>query len=226
MIKKEELGIDNLIIYQDSDLYRFTSDSVMLTRFASAKAGDVVADLCSGSGIVGLHFYALNSRAVKRVDLFELQTPLYSLSLKTVEENGLDGVIFPHNERVQDIGNDLSGKYSLCLCNPPYAKTGSGFKSDNESEIIAKTEEKITFDEIAKVAGRILKFHGRFCFVHRADRVAEIIYSLRTVGIEPKRMQFVTGSDLKTPYLVMIEGVKGGNSGVTVLPNLTNGDNK
>ena len=33
----EELGIGNLKIIQDDTLYRFTSDAVLLTRFAKAK---------------------------------------------------------------------------------------------------------------------------------------------------------------------------------------------
>jgi tRNA1(Val) A37 N6-methylase TrmN6 len=52
--------IDGLKIVQDTRLYRFTSDSVLLSRFAHAKKNDVVADFCAGSGIVAFHFYALN----------------------------------------------------------------------------------------------------------------------------------------------------------------------
>ena len=51
----EELGIDNLKIIQDDTLYRFTSDAVILSKFADARKNDVVADFCSGSGIVGIH---------------------------------------------------------------------------------------------------------------------------------------------------------------------------
>ena len=58
----EDIGIDNLKIIQDDSLYRFTSDAVILSRFASSKKGDIVADFCSGSGIVGIHYYALNKR--------------------------------------------------------------------------------------------------------------------------------------------------------------------
>ncbi|MFR1982763.1 MAG: hypothetical protein ACLS4Z_02795 [Christensenellaceae bacterium] len=52
----EDMLIDGLKIVQDTRLYRFTSDSVLLSRFARAKAGDKVADFCAGSGIVAFHF--------------------------------------------------------------------------------------------------------------------------------------------------------------------------
>ena len=56
----EDMMIDGLKIVQDTRLYRFTSDSVLLSRFAKAKKKDRVADFCAGSGIVAFHFYALN----------------------------------------------------------------------------------------------------------------------------------------------------------------------
>ena len=80
----EDMLIDGLKIVQDTRLYRFTSDSVLLSRFARAKAGDKVADFCAGSGIVAFHFYALH-RALKGLDLtlFEMQRRLSELSEKT-----------------------------------------------------------------------------------------------------------------------------------------------
>ena len=88
MLVLDDLLIDGLKIYQDDALYRFTSDAVILSKFASYKKGDVVADFCSGSGIVGLHFYALNN-GVKSVDLVEIQSELADLSQKSIEFNNL-----------------------------------------------------------------------------------------------------------------------------------------
>ena len=44
---------------------------------------------------------------------------------------------------------------------------------------------------------------------------------MREKNIEPKRLQFVSGGE-KEPYLFMIEGVKGGKSGIKVLSTLKN----
>ena len=68
----EPLLIGNYRIVQDTELYRFTSDSVLLARFVKAKAGEQVADFCAGCGIVGLHFFAENT-GIRHVTLFELQ---------------------------------------------------------------------------------------------------------------------------------------------------------
>ena len=57
--------------------------------------------------------------------------------------------------------------------------------------------------------------------VHRADRLTDIICEMRKNNIEPKRLQFVTGGK-KEPYLLLIEGVKGGKSGIKIESNLQN----
>ena len=75
----EELLEGDLRIIQNKSLYRFTSDAVLLSRFARGKKKDIVADFCAGSGIVGLHFYALNPH-IESVTLFEMQPALSEMS--------------------------------------------------------------------------------------------------------------------------------------------------
>ena len=55
----EEFFEDKKII-QNTGLYRFTSDSILLSKFVRFKSGDKVADFCAGSGVVGFHFLCLN----------------------------------------------------------------------------------------------------------------------------------------------------------------------
>ena len=45
----EDLMLGDLKIVQDKRLYRFTSDSILLSRFADSYSGEVVADFCAGS---------------------------------------------------------------------------------------------------------------------------------------------------------------------------------
>ena len=222
MIVKEELLIDNLFIYQDTDLYRFTSDAIILSRFATAKKGAIVADLCSGSGIVGIHFYALNKSLVSSVHLFEMQKELFDLSVKTIQDNSFTDVIVAHNQKIQDISKDYNGKFTLVTCNPPYFKSGAIMSKELPEHInVCREEITVNLDEICSVAKRLLTHGGKFALVHRADRLAEIMVTLTKNKLEPKRLQFVCGSK-NVPYLVLIEAVKGAESGVTVLPNLTN----
>ena len=212
----EEFFEDKKII-QNTELYRFTSDSIILSRFARAKFKDDVADFCSGSGLVGFHFACLNKN-ISSLTLFEMQEALADMSRRTAELNGFDCRVV--TTRLQDIGREYHDRFSLVLCNPPYEK--GGFENEVYEKAVCRKEITLTLGEIAEAAFRCLKFGGRFALLQRADRCAELIYILKKRGLEPKRIQFVAGSQGAKPYLVAVEAVKGGKEGVDVLPLLIN----
>jgi len=212
----EEFFGDKKII-QNTALYRFTSDSVLLSRFARAKYGDNVADFCSGSGVVGFHFLCLNP-CIKSLTLFEMQESLADMSRRTAEMNAFDCEVVC--SKIQDIGNEYNDKFSLILCNPPYER--GGFDNEVYEKAICRKEITLTLAEIIDAAMKKLKFGGRLAIINRADRAAELIFKLKSKNLEPKRMQFVSGTANSKPYLVMIEAVKGGKEGVEVLPTSVN----
>ena len=211
----EELFLNGVKIIQSENLYRFTSDAVLLTRFARAKKNEILADFCSGSGIVGLHFYALHPEVVKEAPLFELQAPLAEMSERSVALNNLTELFTVHNTPLQNIGREFNDRFTLILCNPPYEKDGKGEKSYSESDRIARHEVYITLDEIVKTASEKLRFGGRFCISHRTDRLVDVICAMRKYSLEPKRIKFACPKN-KEAYLVFVEGVKGGRQGVKI----------
>ena len=204
-------------IIQNVNLYRFTSDSILLSRFARAKFKDDVADFCSGSGVVGFHFLCLNP-CVKSLTLFEMQPALADMSRRTAELNGFDCSIV--NCKLQEISREYDDKFSLILCNPPYEK--SGFENEVYERAVCRKELTLTLSEIIEAAFKKLKFGGRLAILNRADRTAELLYKLKARGLEPKRLQFVSGTSAAKPYLVMAEAVKGGKEGIEVLPTIVN----
>ena len=215
----EDLMIDGLKVIQDTRLYRFTSDSVLLSRFARAKRGDNVADFCAGSGIVAFHFYALNRAFGPRFTLFEMQKELSELSEKTIALNGFDN-FRAENCRIQDIPERYRETFSLILCNPPYER--GGFENDDYRKAICRKEIEVNLKEIAAAASFALKSGGRIALVNRADRLAEVAYTLHEAGIELKRIRFVCGKEGAKPYLLLAEGVKGGKPNTEILPTLVN----
>ena len=221
MERLEDLNLLGLKIYQDDSLYCFTSDAVLLSHFATAKKGDLVADFCSGSGIVGLNFYGLNKNLVKEVHAFEMQPEMCALCDKTIKYNGLENVFTLHNAKLQDIDSTFNEKFSLVLCNPPYMDKNSGFSAEEYKIAVCKAEIELTLAELIKAVSKCLKFGGRFCVVHRADRLCELFYEMKNHNIEPKKMQLVYGGK-KEPYLVLVEGVKGGKSGLKVMRPIEN----
>ena len=215
-MKKLEYLDENVKIFQDDDFYTFTSDSILLSRFASVKRGEVVADFCAGVGVVGFNLYALNPDKISSLAFFELQAPLFELCKENIALNGLDDRFFAVQGRVQDLPKTFYGKFSLIVCNPPYTKKGTGDKSLSETLAVAKSETALSLRELLYSASCGLKFGGRICMVHRAERVAEIFSVMKEFNIEPKKLCPVAAKG-KEPYLVLIEGVKGGKSGLKFL---------
>jgi tRNA1(Val) A37 N6-methylase TrmN6 len=215
----EDMCINGLKIVQDTTLYRFTSDSVLLTRFARAKQGERVADFCAGSGVVGFHFHALNPDKNLQFTLFEMQEKLLALAKKTAEYNGFDNFTFQLG-KLQDFPECYREQFSLVLCNPPYER--GGLENDDYEKAVCRKEITINLQEIAIAISKALKFGGRVAMLHRADRLAEVCYTLKSVNIEVKRIQFVAGKPGAKPYLVMVEGVKGGKPSCEIMETQIN----
>ena len=220
MERIEDLG-NGIKIFQNDELYCFTSDAILLSKFARVKSSDVVADFCAGSGVVGFNLYNLNPELIKSVTFFEMQKPLYDLSVKSILENKLSDKFCAVNKRLQDLGTEYAGKFSLIVCNPPYMEKGRGFIDEKDFIAVCRTELSLSLEELVKAISTALKFGGRVCMVHRADRLIDVITAFKSKNIEPKRLQFVSGGK-KEPYLFLIEGVKGGKSGLKVHNTIIN----
>jgi len=218
----ESLNIKEYKILQNSTLYCFTSDSVILSRFAKAKKGDIVADICSGSGIVGLHFYALNDSIVKSVTLFELQKELAEMSQRTIQINSLQDKFSVVQGKLQDTAIDYKEKFSLITCNPPYKKANTGEVNLTKSLAIARHEVEITQQEILYKSAYMLKNGGRICICQRVERFLELLEDIKNAKLIVSQIQFVTPSETGKPYLVLVEAYKGVNRQLKVLENYVN----
>lgn len=217
----EDLLIDDLKIIQSKDLYHFSSDAILLSRFATFKKGDKVADFCAGSGIVGMHFFALN-KGVERVDGYEIQVELADTFQRSIEYNGLQEKIFCYNMPIQDIEKEKNGYYSLILCNPPYKKKNSGEKNPQDHIAVCRHEIAVTMQEIVEISAKKLGYGGRLCMCQRVERLTDLLTLMRQNKIEPYRLQFVTSGQNPKPYLFLVEGVKGVTRQLTVLETIKN----
>ena len=84
------------------------------------------------------------------------------------------------------------------------------------AKAIARHEVLCTLEDIIRESARILNAGGRFYMVHRPFRLAEIMSVMVKYKIEPKRMRLVQPYADKEPNLVLIEGLRGGNTRIEV----------
>ena len=218
--KIESLMLGDLKIIQDDNLYKFTSDSVVLSRFAP-KGKKKVLDLCSGSGIVGLHYYGVNLESPpEKVDLCEIQNSLALMSRKSIVLNNLESVFTVYEMPLQEFKE--SG-YDLVVVNPPYKKAGSGFFPENEHLAVCRAEKSVTLREIVHAVKRALKDGGSFCMCHKAERLAEIIFEEESSGFGVSKITPLCNKKGDKPYLVLVEGIKNRHPSTNLtLPQINN----
>lgn len=217
----DDLQFEGLKIVQDENLYAFTSDSVVLANFLKIKKGERAVEIGSGSGVISI--LATKKTNVKEIIAFELQQSLYEMSLKSLAINKIDNIKIINDDARNFKKYIAHGSADVVFSNPPYKKEGAAVKNENESKAIARHEKSLPLCDLAKVASDMLRFGGRAYFVYDADRSAEMIYYLICNNLQPKCM-FFTENGRKKPILFVVEAVKGGKSGVKVLPNIVTND--
>lgn len=89
--KLDDLQLDGLKIIQNSNLYRFTSDAVILANFIRAKPKDFLIDLGTGSGIIAI--LATHKNRLKNVLGVEFQNELADMAKRSVKLNKLEDII-------------------------------------------------------------------------------------------------------------------------------------
>lgn len=202
-------------IIQDPGRFCFGMDAVLLSGFAKVRPGEEVLDLGTGTGIIpilleaktkGHHFTGL-----------EIQPESADMARRSVLYNEIE-------DRVSIVEGDIkeassifgAASFDVITTNPPYMISEHGIQNEADAKTIARHEVLCDLDDIIRESARLLKPSGHFYMVHRPFRLAEIFCKMVEYHIEPKRMQLVYPYVDKEPNMVLIEGMRGGKSRITV----------
>ena len=228
-----DLGIGDYIVFQDTDDYAFSQDSVFLANTAKLSPSDAVLDLGCGSGI--LSTLALVKKHVKKAVGIELQPRVADMARDSAIQNGLQDKFEVICADVKDIRSILKAEsFDKVLCNPPYFTNSgnSGQKSVSALNINAKTEKSVsrtestaTLDDFVKGASYALRFGGDAWFVIKADRMASLIYSLKSYNLEPKEATLIYPKPTSDVDVVIIKARKGAKEGLKISPFFVTDDN-
>ncbi len=198
-----------------SNEHRFGTDAFLLADFARPRHKDYVCDFCTGSGIIALLMQ--KNFTPKHIDAIEIQDKAHKQLLLSVKVSDI-GDITPILGDLKTYKSDR--ELDLITCNPPYKIDNTGAKNDSEATSIARHEMLCTLDDVCKSAKKNLRFGGRLCICNRPERLCDIMIAMRTNGLEPKRVRFVSKNPNTAPWLVLVEGRKGGNAFLQVEPQL------
>lgn len=205
--KREYLGTYTL--RQSDQYFKLGRDSVKLAGFVTVKPGWKVCDLGCGVGTLLL----LLSQREENLDRWgvELDPGAAALARENLSGNQLTGTVLTGDLRDPSL---LPGDgFQLVISNPPYFQVGTGFSGGR-----ARMEETCSVEELCAAAGRLLRTGGRFGVVFRPERLPQLFAAMAAARLAPKRLQLLAYDQTKSPYAVLVEGVKEGGAGLTVLP--------
>lgn len=199
--------------------HSFGTDALLLADFASPGKRDKVCDMGTGCGIIPLAMMRNSSPAF--VCGIEIQEKGAEQFRKGIEKSGLSEKMQVINCDIKDKKSlPLAGSFDIVTMNPPYKGAGAGIESTASSEKIARHETLCTADDVCAAASYLVRYGGKVCFCYRPERLCEILCKMSAFKIEPKRIRFVSKNSQCEPWLVLIEGRKGGKPGMRVEKNL------
>lgn len=198
----------------------FGTDAFLLAAFASPRAGERACDLGTGCGIIPLLWCRSPAKPAKILGI-DIQPLACEQAVRGAQMSGVTDIFTVLNADFRTAcGEAGRAKWDLVCANPPYRALGTGLQSRRLPAQAARHETMCTIGEVCVAAASLLRFSGRFCLCHKPERLFEVLCAMREAGVEPKKIRMAAYNACKAPYLVLIEGRKGGRPGLTVLPEL------
>ena len=206
----------NFCFFYDTDSFKITTDSVLLTNFIHISSKDkLLVDFGTGLGTIPL---LLSSNSSISMIGIEMNKQFVQLASKTVTFNNLEAQSKIIEMKIQNSVSFL-GYHSVdvVVSNPPYFKVRSGSMLNHSiNKMGARHEVNITFSELAQETSKVLKNHGRFFLIHRVERLSEILRILQNYHLIPKRLQFVYNTLSSDAELFLLEAVKDAKEGLKI----------
>lgn len=215
----DDLHRNGYMLIQDPKRFCFGVDAVLLSGFATAKKGDKVLDLGTGTGVIPILMSAKTK--AEHFSALEIQPESAEMAKRSVMLNDLQ-------DKIDIIEGDIKktaeifkpSSFDVITTNPPYMNFEGGLKNSYDPKTIARHEVLCSLDDVAFAAQRLLKFGGKFFMVHRPHRLTDIMCVLREHKLEPKRIRFVQPYADREPNMVLVEAVRSGRPMIKVMPTL------
>ena len=221
----DSIGFGGMKLIQGNG-FRYGVDAVLLAAFTAGETGGRgmkrrkaphILELGCGNGIVSV----ILSHKIPEITLLgvEIQAEEAERARRNVKLNHLEERIQIREADVASLSETaLPEKFNAVVTNPPYFRRGGAIPNDASEKYIARHETSADLDAFIRAAAAQLDRDGELFMVHRPDRLVDICCSMRAQGLEPKELQMVMPFPETKPNILLVHGVKGGNSELRALP--------
>ncbi|WP_125547049.1 tRNA1(Val) (adenine(37)-N6)-methyltransferase [Levilactobacillus lindianensis] len=210
----DQLYSQDIQIIQSPEVFAFSLDAVLLADFAKplAKATSQTVDLCAGNGAVGLF---MSSKTRGKIAEVEIQPRLADMARRSVTLNHLDDRMTVYEGDLANVTTWIpKDSVDVVTCNPPYfADLPDSQKNPNEYLAIARHEITTDLATVVATTSGLLKMGGKAYFVHRPDRLLQLLELMAANRLAPKRIRLVHPKPGKEANMVLVEAIKDGKPG-------------
>ncbi|MBY0461919.1 MAG: methyltransferase [Alphaproteobacteria bacterium] len=207
-----------VLIKQPTQGYRVAIDPIFLAASIDVHPGDAVLDIGAGVGAASL---CLATRVpYVKVTGVELQRDYVRCAAENVKLNNLRGrVEILHGDLLRPPPRLAAGTFSHVMTNPPYLDATRNNISPYENKAMANLEGEADLDQWAKFCLLMVKPKGSITFIHRSDRLDQILSffsgKLGNITIYP-----LWPGKNKPAKRVLIRGIKNTHGALRLLPGM------
>jgi len=182
----------DIMVWQPERGHRYGQESLALVEFAKITAGQRVAELGSGTGLISLLIAAKTKP--REVVAVEIQPEFHEIALRNVKENGYDAVVRCVNEDFRKFADTNRRAFDCVVSNPPFFCADEGRLSPDPVRAAARHELNGTIEELAQSAHALLQPGGSFFVVFDARRVEELKDAANRTGFNSIKVENMTPS--------------------------------
>ncbi len=213
--------INNLKLFQPTTGPRVNMDTILLASWVKKRRGDTkFLEAGCAVGAVSL-LLALKFTKNFHITGIDIQSELIEIANVNAQNNALENCVNFVTADLRDKSIFPNENFDVMVINPPYSSLTAGRESENLSRSTARLEITCTPDDVGKLASRVLKEHGRLFAVFTSSRLDVFINSMMKYKIVPKRLKPVYPKINCNSGIFLIECVKNGGEGLTLMPPLT-----
>lgn len=207
------MAYDGLKIYQNKKLLSFSIDSILLADFVkiTPRVRNIM-DFGTGFGPIPLFLTMKTKAKIIGIDILEEACDYARESVRLnqlsdqIEIINLD--ILKAHERFHE------NQFDIISCNPPFFKAGDEKVYNQQTEkTTARHETSLKLEELIVQAKRLLTTGGSLVFIHRVDRLEEIIMQLVKHRFHIKRMRYVYPKKEKKALMILVDAKSNSHTG-------------
>lgn len=218
---------------QPEGSFRFSIDALLLSCFATAKAGQRLLDIGTGCGVIALAML-LRQPQLTAVGL-DIEPLLLSSALENAKKLGLESRFEVLQQDVEQVLQKMEHKkkknspeapvlnlqaesFDLVVCNPPYRRSNQGRVPDHPLRLQAlfEHEQQGRLEAFVATAAFALKNKAPFYCVYPAERLSAMLTSLKQYKLEPKLLLPLQSRPSTDCALFLLKATKNGRPGLTL----------